>query len=183
MDFERVLRQLLGLFAEERVSYAVMGAFALGAHGAARATADLDFLVRKDDMPRVHQRLTALGYVRIHHSDDVSQYAGKDAAWGSLDFIHAFRTLAAGMLDRAEQRPVFAGSMSVRVLQAEDVIGLKVQAMVNDPRRRAKEAADIEALLTLKGASLDWGRLAEYYGLFGLGADCEALKGRFGGAR
>lgn len=44
MDFEKVLRELLGIFSQEGVAYAAMGGFALGAHGAARATTDIDFI-------------------------------------------------------------------------------------------------------------------------------------------
>ena len=39
------------------------------------------------------------------------------------------------------------GAETVPVLQAEDVIGLKVQASSNDPRRVALDMADVERLI------------------------------------
>ena len=39
---------------------------------------------------------------------------------------------------------------------AEDLIGLKIQAMFNDSRRRAREEADIQAMMERYGDELDW---------------------------
>ncbi|HXJ32857.1 MAG TPA: hypothetical protein VMS22_02370 [Candidatus Eisenbacteria bacterium] len=50
------------------------------------------------------------------------------------------------MVARAEAHTVL-GAETVPVLQAEDVIGLKVQASSNDPRRVALDMADVERLI------------------------------------
>ena len=44
MDLERVLVRLGAAFQEARIDFALIGGLALAAHGAARATADLDLL-------------------------------------------------------------------------------------------------------------------------------------------
>jgi hypothetical protein len=77
-------------------------------------------------------------------------------AWGSIDVIHAFRQISLAMLQRAKSYPVFGGTQSVRAVDPEDIIGLKVQAMFNDPTRRSQEVADIERLAILYGQKLDW---------------------------
>jgi len=177
MDFDFVLKQLLEGFARLHIRYGVIGGFALGALGAPRATRDLDFLVHRDDMSRVHDLVSALSYRRIHHSDNVSQYEGESIIWGGLDFVHAFRALALEMLDRAIEKPIFAGTRRIRVLQPEDLIGMKVQAIANSPDRKAKETVDIEALIGAQG-SLDWARVEEFYALFSLHADFKILKER-----
>lgn len=175
MDFRFVLERLLDGFERLKIRYAVMGGFALGALGAPRATQDLDFLVHKDDLARLHELLTGLGYRRIYHSENVSQYEGESVLWGFLDFIHAFREVAVGMLARALDKPVLSGARSIKVLTPEDVIGLKVQAMANDPSRAARETADIQALARAN-AQLDWERVAQFYALFGMGEALEGLK-------
>jgi hypothetical protein len=48
----------------------------------------------------------------------------------------------------------------------EDVIGLKVRAMVNDPERKAQELADIETLMRLYRSKVDWNRIEEFYDAF-----------------
>lgn len=157
----------------------MIGGFALGAHGAPRATRDLDFLVHRDDMAGIHEFLTAAGYRRIHDSDNVSQY-DMGGPWGAIDFIHAFRPLALDMIARAAFKDSALIGMPLKVVRAEDLIGLKVQSLANAPARRHKELADIEALLEAR-KDLDWTRIREYFALFGLTAEYAELEGRFHG--
>lgn len=46
MEIHPDFSELLGLFAEERVEFVLVGAYALAYHGVPRATGDLDILVR-----------------------------------------------------------------------------------------------------------------------------------------
>ena len=154
----------------------------MGILGVPRATMDLDFLVHQDDMDKLHSALSSLGYQRVVHTENVSQYRHSDALWGSVDFVHAFRKVALGMLTRAKSYPTFGGSQMLRAVDPEDVIGLKVQAMVNDPDRRTQELADIERLMVLYGRRLDWDRIEEHYDLFNLGEDGKKLRQRYGHA-
>jgi len=180
MDFEQVLKTLLEGFDRLHIRYAVCGGFALGVLGVPRATADLDVLVHHDDLAALHHWLTSLGYARKAQTQNVSQYIHPDAARGALDVLHAFRKHALAMLDRAGRHPVFGGSFTVKVLQPEDVIGLKIQAMANNPSRLAKESVDVEALMEQYGARLDWDRIQEFYDLFELSDEGRHLRERFG---
>ena len=60
-DEER-LRAVFRALAEQRVEYAVFGAVALGLHGLARATADLDLFIRPDadNIERLKSALRAI---------------------------------------------------------------------------------------------------------------------------
>lgn len=140
---------------------------------------DLDFLVHRDDLKKLDGVLTTLGYTRVFQSENVSQYRHPDAAWGSVDFIHAFRQISLAMLDRAKDYPAFGGKQSLRTAQPEDVIGLKVQAMSNDPERRPQEQNDIERLMARHGGQLDWNRIQEFYDVFGLSEEAKTLRERF----
>ena len=71
------------------------------------------------------------------------------------------------MMERSESRPSSMGNLVV--LQPEDLIGLKLQALVNDPRREIREIEDMRALLAaskLEGRSVDWELLEDYFSLF-----------------
>lgn len=183
MDFATVLDSLLARFQEERIRYAAIGGIALGALGVPRATMDLDFLVHREDIDRLHSIMGSLGYQRIMHSENVSQYRHGDRAWGGIDFLHAFRKISVDMLSRASSSASREAAGSLRVLQPEDVIGLKVQAMANDPDRREKEMVDIKTLMGRYRQRLDWDRLTEFFDLFGLRREIEGLKGEFGHAQ
>ena len=163
--------------------YATIGGFALGVLGVPRVTLDLDFLVHRDDLIKIHDILSNLGYQRVHHSDNVSQYHHHDHIWGSVDFIHAFREVSLAMLERAKSYPAFGAKFSIRTLDPEDVIGLKAQAMANDPDRRAQEVSDIERLCALYGAKLDWQRILEFFRVFDFEDEAIGLKERFGNVK
>jgi hypothetical protein len=179
VDFELVLKTLIAEFLRLQIRCAAIGGFALGVLGAPRQTLDLDFLVHRDDLEKLHGSLIGLGYSRVFQSENVSQYRHLDAAWGSVDFIHAFRNISLAMLDRAKDYPALGGKLKLKTAQPEDLIGLKVQAMSNDPDRRAQEQNDIERLVQQYGRRLDWRRIQEFYDVFGIGDEAKKLRERF----
>lgn len=71
------------------------------------------------------------------------------------------------------------GSLST-YLQPEDIIGLKIQAFINDPSRKSLDLADIEALMRIHGARLDWQLVESYFSLFEHEDLFASLKGRYG---
>lgn len=151
----------------------------MGVLGVPRATMDLDFLVQQDDLDKLNIVLTTLGYQRYVQTENVSQYRHAEDLWGSIDIVHAFQKAALGMLSRAKSYPIFGGAQEVRVINPEDVIGLKVQAMVNDTDPWPQEMADIERVMAAYGQRLDWQRIEEFYELFDLLEDARRLRRRF----
>lgn len=166
MDFERVLRDLVSDFTQREVRYALIGGFALGALGVPRATMDLDFLVDRDALPAVDRIMERRRYHLRYRSENVSQFVSELAPLGQVDLLHAFREVSTAMLERAREVSVFAGRFGVRTLCPEDIVGLKVQALANDPGRERRDLADIESLAERFSAELDWGRIREYFALF-----------------
>ncbi len=179
MDFERVLRALLELFEREKIRYGVLGGFALGALGVARTTMDIDFLIHRDDLERLNNLLSELGYRLWVRTENVSHYRHLDPAWGALDFLHAFRQYSLEILERTRTQPVFGGTLHIKVLQPEDVIGFKIQAIANNPLRAAREALDIESLMSHHRNKLDWDRIQEFYELFEQGEEGRRRRERF----
>ena len=72
------------------------------------------------------------------------------------------------MIARAKKMLVFDGEYEVKTLQPEDLIGLKVQAISNDPKNRFEvDAPDIKRILQLKIDEIDLELVKEYFNLFG----------------
>lgn len=88
---------------------------------------------------------------------------------GEVDVLHAFRTASIEMIGRSEEKDIFNGALKIKVLQPEDLIGLKLQALNNDPSRESTDMADIESLLLLQKDRLDWQIIEEYFKLFNMG--------------
>jgi predicted nucleotidyltransferase len=174
MDLRAVLLELHDALREAGIEHALIGGLALAAHGAARATVDLDLLAegaRADDVDRL---LRERGYQPLHRSEHVANYAASDARRGRVDFLFARRAYGRAMLARAEVRRVLGAS--IRVVDAADLIGLKVQASSNDPARRLRDLADIERLL--ETAAVDLERAREYFRLFDREKELDALLAR-----
>jgi len=182
MDFERVLKTLLQELHQQKIRYAVLGGFALGVLKVPRTTMDMDFLVHRDDLESLHDILNRLGYRRRAQTENVSHYQHTDPVWGGIDILHAFRAFSVAMLERAQSYPIFDGASTIQVLQPEDVIGFKVQAIANNPVRVTQDLVDIEALMAYYGRKLDWGRIQEYFDLFELGQEAHRLREQFGHA-
>lgn len=179
MDFELVLERLVGVFERLQIRYAAIGGFALGVLGTPRQTMDLDFLVDREDLAKLDNALLGLGYTCVFRSENVTQYQHDNPIWGSLDFIHAFRKVSLMMLERAQAWPALGGRVNLKTARPEDVIGLKVQAMCNDPTRKLQEQRDIEMLMRHYGSRLDWARIEDLYDVFGLGAEAKELREKF----
>lgn len=182
MNFRQVIAAFGGQLDAAGVRYALIGGFAMALRGVQRATGDLDFILMLEDLDQADAILAGLGYRREFRSENVSHYAGAGASWGRIDLLHAFRGPSLGMLRRA-RRVAIDGDLTMPVVQTEDLIGLKVQALSNDPGRAVGDWHDIALLLEAareEGRELDWELLAEYLRIFGLEsrlADLKAIHG------
>lgn len=140
--------------------FALIGGLALAAHKVVRATQDVDFLVAVEKAEEIETALLALGYRRLHRSTDAANYARGDER---VDFLYAHRPIARELLHVA--KPLGGSLGNMRVVSAEGVIGFKLQAMVNDPRR-TQDLEDIRALLRANSATLDMEQIRGYFRLF-----------------
>jgi len=167
MKLRTVLETLVQELDERGVHYALIGGLAVGLLGAPRSTVDLDLLVAREDLGAVDEVMEGMTYELRHRSENVSQYVSPLAAFGQIDLLHAFRPAARRMLGRARRIAAFDGQLELPVLRVEDLIGLKVQALVNDPGRREREILDMRALMRTHREDLEWPLVAEYFALFG----------------
>ena len=168
MNFELVFKQVIQSFEEEKLQYGLIGGFALGVMGILRSTIDIDLLLLIDDLEKADKILEKALYKRIYRSENISQYSSDIKELGHIDIIHSFRQLSKEMLSRTVKFTIF-DTYHVSVLMPEDIIGLKVQAISNDPSRQAIDIEDMRLLLDFKKRkqqSVDWGLLSDYFSLF-----------------
>jgi hypothetical protein len=163
MDLRAALQAVTAALSRAGVAHALIGGLAMGAHGAGRNTQDIDVLADGERAADVDRILASLGYAAIHRTPDVGNYVSDDPAKGRVDFIFARRPASLAMLRRAR---VFRSlDLEVPVVDAEDLIGFKVQSSSNNPRRRDQDRADIRRILELV-PGLDLERVREYFRLF-----------------
>jgi hypothetical protein len=168
MNFKAVLQNLLRRFSEAGVEAALSGGLALSTMGVFRFTKDIDFVVLEESAGVVEKIMVGLGYEKQDFSSaEILSFISPLKALGQVDFLVARRKYSRAMVKRAREMPVMDGELTVKVMQVEDVIGLKLQALANDPKNRyAVDAPDIQRLLKLHGSRLDMARVRGYFGLF-----------------
>jgi hypothetical protein len=178
LDFQSVLTFILDKFKQQKINCALIGGFALYAAGHQRTTEDIDFLVAAEDMPKVKAILLSFGYELIHENQDVSNFVGKLKELGRVDCLHAHRSYSRKMLERATERVILQKELKVRVINPEDLIGLKIQSSVNDPQRYHQDMADIESLIRINRGQLDMNLIKEYFSLFEKEKDLKEILNR-----
>ncbi len=179
MDFKRVLKKLLDTFEKNEISYGLIGGFALGVYGVVRATADLDFLIDKKHDIFLKKVMKQNIYEVIYESENVIQFEHPATAFGSIDFLYALRKPSVEMLKRAVKKKMFDETITIKVLIPEDIIGLKVQAFINQPERKIFELEDIRNLILVNPKDLDWEIIKRHFILFNLNTLYDELRNSY----
>jgi hypothetical protein len=178
MDLAVSVSRIVSRFDAEEIGYALIGGLAMALRGVQRATFDADFLLLLSDMEKTNALLEREGYVRVFHSPNVSHYEKAGAALERIDILHAFRAPSLGMLKRAE-RMALGPDCRIPVAKIEDLVGLKVQALVNNPARALGDWNDIQRLVEHageQGLNLDWELIADYLEIFRMAERLAQLK-------
>jgi hypothetical protein len=152
--------------ARESFRVALIGGFALPFLGVTRATGDVDFLADAAGSDALHDALTAKGFTARHRTADVANYAAPGPFFAPVDFVFSRRPATQAMLDRALVVELPDTAARVARIDAEGIIGLKAQALANDPRRRRQDEADIVALLRANAGRLDLALVRAYFEAF-----------------
>jgi len=168
MNFKVILKNLLSRFSEAGVEVALSGGLALSTMGVFRFTKDIDFVVLEEWVKIVDRIMVEFGYEKQGFStEEIVSYISPLKVFGQVDFLVARRKYSRAMLKRAREMSVLDGELKVKVLLPEDLIGLKLQAIMNDPKNRyGVDAPDIQRLLKLRGSSMDMNLVREYFRLF-----------------
>ena len=169
MNLKAVLKTLIAKFHEQEIDFILSGGLALSTMNIFRFTRDIDFLVFEESRAMIHAIMTDLGYeLQDFSSDEIISYLSPVKVFGQVDFILAKRKYTKAMMRRALKKTVFDGEFEVKTLLPEDLIGLKIQAIYNDPENRYLiDAPDIQRLLALHKDKMDMQLVREYFKLFG----------------
>jgi hypothetical protein len=157
-SFDAVVLQVAGILHAAGIAHALIGGVAVGLHGYARATGDIDFLVDGARRQEVIQVLTASDFTLAAATDEVLHFDGPLP----VDLLLARREPTQQMLREATR----VESLGTMLLRVEDIIGLKIQAFSNNRTRQWHDQADIAELIRAN-PRLDWERVLRYAEMFG----------------
>lgn len=142
------LRRLTKRLDELGIPYAVAGGMALFAHGYRRFTDDVDLLVTRENLKRVHQSLDGLGYVRPFEKSKNLRDANTKVKIEFLltgDYPGDGKPKPVAFPDPTDSVEVIDG---IRVLSLQKVIELKLASGMTGVGR-SKDIGDVEELIKL----------------------------------
>lgn len=163
MNVEKVLGLLASEFEKEQIDFALVGGLALTVAGAERATYDIDFMILLAESKKIDKIMKRFGYEPLLRTENIANYSGL-GEFGQVDFLFAHRTYSLRMLKNAKFHTVLG--RQIKVVEPEDIIGLKVQSSANDPKRFDQDMLDIKNILRTNTRKLDLNLVREYFKLF-----------------
>ena len=167
MNLKELLISVHDALQTAQIEHALIGAFAMAHYGVQRATGDIDFLIDETDRKKALTALEKLGFRIFHESDEVFQLEGP----GNVDFLLAKRQLSRKMLEEAQ----VIEPLNIKCVSIEGLIGLKIQAYNNNPKRELRDKADILSMIE-QHPKMNWEQIKQYADLFNAWEDILALK-------
>ena len=168
MNLKEVLKILIYRFQKDNIDFVLAGGLALSTMGIFRFTKDIDFLVSEEAKGKIYDIMKDLGYEKQDFSnEEIFSFISPLEVLGQVDYLFARRKYTRAMMQRAKKRPIFDGEFDVKTLLPEDLIGLKIQAISNDPKNRfVVDSLDIRRILQTKINEIDIELVKEYFKLF-----------------
>jgi hypothetical protein len=178
MDFAAVMTYIKTEFSRARIRYALIGGHAVSLYAEPRMTRDMDFIVHREDLAKAESVMLRIGYRVGRRERGFTQFVGAVLTQGVVDLAHASKVFGTAILRKARFF-VFPGSPGrVPVVAPEDLIGLKIVAMANNPLREERDDADIVAVARACRTRLNWKRISQYYVLVKRPGGTDKLKKR-----
>ncbi len=142
------LRELARRLDQLGVGYVVIGGMALAAHGYARMTEDIDLLVTRADLRKIHEHLVGRGYRRMFEGsknirDTETQVKIEFVLTG--DYPGSGEPQPVSFPDPAETDPVTLEG--VRFIGLERLVELKLASGMTGGADRAKDLVDVQHLV------------------------------------
>ncbi len=149
-----VLQDLKNLLQDLGVEFALIGGLAVGVHGDPRGTDDIDVLVSK--LPDA-QKIADLEYMAKFNfyrgKSRTGEHLVLDNKKGQTELLVANNDLRRWALETATEENILLTKL--KVVSAAALIGLKLQAISSNPKREAKDKADIVSVLFTSKPKLD----------------------------
>ncbi len=165
MEFKKIMTELLLELDKRHIPYAIVGAVAMGFWGVRRDTMDIDFLVKAADREKILALMKGFGYDHAVSSNFADQFVHFIRTMGSVDFLYTKKEK--GII---ESSTTFRGldGKEIHVALPEDIIGMKLEGIRNNPKREMKDWADIQSIVELLGDDLDWEKIKGYCKITGM---------------
>lgn len=146
MKYPNIFHLLSDIFSEKNITCVLIGGFAINYYKVTRQTADIDFLITKDNFERILSLLEEKGFKKDYTQEVFARLIGKKAYLMDIDFMFVDKETLDKIIKEGKQVCIADKDFLVPCLN--HLIALKLHAIKYNPKiREYKDLADIIELI------------------------------------
>lgn len=146
MEYPNIFHLISDIFTKAKVSCVLIGGFAVNYYKVSRQTADIDFLITRDDFQKISSLLEEKGFKKDDIQEVFARLIGKESYLMDVDFMFVDKETL-HKIGQAGKEISIAGQKFI-VPSLNHLIALKLHAIKYNPKiREYKDLADIIDLI------------------------------------
>ena len=166
MNYRSVFHFISDITEKEGVACILIGGFAVNYYRVSRQTADVDFLITKDDFERIIGPLEKAGYKRDLRQENFIQLKSTQISLMDVDFMFVDKNTLSKILKESQEIEI--AKQKFRVPSLEHLIALKLHSMKYNPKLRLTvDLPDIIHLIRINEVKFKEKKFAELCRKFG----------------
>jgi len=146
MKCPSVFHFISSVCAKNKIAYVLIGGFALNYHKVTRQTADVDFLITKEDFDKINVLLEKEGFKQDYTHEVFARLSAEKPYFMDLDFMFVDAETLDKIIKEAKESDIAGEKFLVPCLN--HLIALKLHAIKYNPKiRENRDLADIVELI------------------------------------
>lgn len=146
MNERSVFHLISDITDKEGVPCILIGGFAVNYYKVSRNTADIDFLIIKEDLKKISSALKEAGYRQSSTEENFAQFESSHLSLRNVDFMFVDRPTLDKILKEA--KPITIAGQKFIVPSLNHLIALKLHSIKNNEKLRLlKDLPDIVSLI------------------------------------
>lgn len=148
MGYPNIFHLITDIFAKTNVTAVLIGGFAVNYYKVTRQTADIDFLIIKDDFERILSLLEEEGFKKDYAQEVFARLIGDKPYLMDLDFMFVDKETLDNIINEGKEINI-AGQKFI-VPSLNHLIALKLHAIKYNPKiREYKDLSDVIELIKI----------------------------------
>lgn len=166
MNNQSVFQLITQLIQKEKVSCVLIGGFAINYYKVARQTADIDFLITKEDFEKIFPSLEKAGYKQEPSQENFVQLKSSKSSLMDIDFMFVDRQTLDKILKEA--KTIEIARQKFKVPSLNHLIALKLHSIKYNPKLRlTTDFPDIINLIRINDVNVNDAQFKELCLKFG----------------
>ena len=146
MKYPTIFNLISSVFENQKVPAVLIGGFAVNYYKVTRQTADIDFLITKDDFDKISSALEEEGYTKDYSQEVFTRFSADKAYLMDIDFMFVDKDTLDKIIKHGKE--IFIAKERFMVPSLNHLIALKLHSLKFNPKlRENRDFPDIIELI------------------------------------